>query len=79
MTCKDCIHYDVCYNKPDHFDDLSVNGGCKYFSEKSQFIELPLEIVIPNKDGLTATCYDTDGNEYCLLLTDIWDDHQTEK
>ena len=38
-----------------------------------------LEIIIPNKDGLTATCYDTDGDEYCLLLTDIRNDHPTEK
>ena len=44
MTCKDCIHYDVCYKKPDHFDDLNVNGGCKDFAEKSRFIELPCKV-----------------------------------
>lgn len=38
-----------------------------------------LYIVIPNKDGLTATCYDTDCDKYCLLLTDICDDHPIEK
>ena len=38
MTCKDCIHYDVCYKKSDHFDDLSVNGGCKDFADKSRYI-----------------------------------------
>lgn len=38
-----------------------------------------LEFVIPNKDGLTATCYDTDGDQYQLLLTDIRDDHPIEK
>ena len=36
--------------------------------------KVALEIVIPNEDGLTATCYDMDGDEYCLLLTDIRDD-----
>lgn len=44
MTCKDCIHYDVCYKKPDHFDDLSVNGGCIDFADKSRFIELPCKV-----------------------------------
>ena len=43
-TCKDCIHYDVCYKKPDHFDDLSVNGGCKDFADKSRYIELPCNV-----------------------------------
>lgn len=38
-----------------------------------------LEIVIPNKDGLTATCYDTDGDQYQLLLTDIRDNYPTKK
>lgn len=44
MTCEDCIHYDVCYKKPDHFDDLSVNGGCKDFADKSRYIELPCKV-----------------------------------
>ena len=38
-----------------------------------------LEVVITNKDGLTATCYDTDGDQYQLLLTDVRDDHPTAK
>ena len=34
MTCRDnCIHYNVCYKKPDHFDDLDVNGGCSDFED----------------------------------------------
>ena len=44
MTCKDCVHYNVCYKKPDHFDDLSVNGGCKDFAVKSRSIELPCKV-----------------------------------
>lgn len=43
-TCNDCIHYDVCYKKPDHFDDLSVNGGCIDFADKSRFVELPCKV-----------------------------------
>ena len=34
----------MCYKKPDHFDDLEVNGGCKDFADKSRFIELPCKV-----------------------------------
>lgn len=46
MTCKDCIHYDVCskndkttdyYKKEIACDDVEVL--CKYFKDKSRIIE----------------------------------------
>lgn len=40
MTCKDCIHYDIC---------LGAFGDCLYqtcdsFKDKSKFIEIPCSI-----------------------------------
>ena len=43
MTCKDCIHYDVCkfYNKnlPEEYD--TIEWQCDNFKDKSRIIELP--------------------------------------
>lgn len=47
MTCKDCIHYDVCYKKPDHFDDLEVNGGCSDFQDNGE-MEITREFILDN-------------------------------
>lgn len=60
----------------------------KYFVDNNRWHQgirqparkVELVIVSPNKDGLTATCYDKDGDQYQLLLTDIRDDtNPTEK
>ena len=44
MTCKDCIHHDVC-------EALEMNGlskihpkQCGYFTDKSRYIELPYKV-----------------------------------
>lgn len=48
MTCREnCIHYDVCYKKPDHFDDLEVNGGCSDFQDNGE-IEITREFILDN-------------------------------
>ena len=57
MTCKDCIHYDVCTecNEYDDFtgepivvDDLeernSNHTDCEDFMDKTKFIELPCKV-----------------------------------
>lgn len=56
MTCKDCIHYDVCAKKGRHFAKEygkghhaasyveGVEWKCKCFIEKSRFIELPCKV-----------------------------------
>lgn len=45
MTCRDnCIHYNVCYKKPDHFDDLDVNGGCSDFADNDLNVKIPCKI-----------------------------------
>ena len=46
MTCKDCIHYDVCKCVNSKVDEMYSNRngtqyGCGYFKDKSRFVELP--------------------------------------
>ena len=63
MTCKDCIHYDVCKCVNSKVDEMygNRNGtqyGCGYFKDKSQIIELPnVEIgqALFYIDGFTRT------------------------
>ena len=51
MTCKDCVHYEVCKDDVelyrDSYDCLEVDGvekNCEYFKPKSRFVELPCEV-----------------------------------
>lgn len=47
MTCKECVHYDVCViveNQVDKEDDYYTEFGCDDFKSKSRFIELPCEV-----------------------------------
>ena len=38
MTCKDCIHYEMCENSP------VMEDGCPYFKDKSLIVELPCKV-----------------------------------
>lgn len=45
MTCKDCIHYEVCggvYVNTDIFEE--VEKDCKEFEDKSLYIKLPCKV-----------------------------------
>ncbi len=48
MTCKDCVHYEVCGTK--HFKEVNENSypkiqyNCAHFKPKSRFVELPCEV-----------------------------------
>ena len=50
MTCRDCIHYEVCKEQDamlgeNKIDELvGVENHCEYFKPKSRFIELPCEV-----------------------------------
>ncbi len=53
MTCKDCIHYDVCEDYKRnictvcnlrHEEFCMNNGICDYFKDKSKYIELPCKV-----------------------------------
>lgn len=51
MTCKDCIHYDVCGRKTFHFanklyrkDVNDIEKWCETLKDKSRFVELPCKV-----------------------------------
>ena len=47
MTCKDCIHYDVCHNNFKNIDlneEMTDEHRCVYFKDKSRIIELPCKV-----------------------------------
>lgn len=37
MTCKDCIHYDICID----FKHYWERKRCKFFKDKSKIVEIP--------------------------------------
>lgn len=53
MTCKDCVHYDVCHSRIAFmmdYDDINntfindMEKRCKHFKDKSKYIELPCKV-----------------------------------
>lgn len=45
VTCKDCIHYDVCqYHIDEETKCTLVEIGCADFKDKSKFVELPCKV-----------------------------------
>lgn len=47
MTCKDCIHYDICHNNFKNIDlneEMTDEHCCVYFKDKSRIIELPCKV-----------------------------------
>lgn len=57
MTCKECVHYEVCESEVEaHHDnprDLEVDGieeFCLFFKPKSRFVEVDDEAIIFVKD-----------------------------
>lgn len=87
MACKDCIHYDVCHKKEWYLElgNISEHEGvdkvCKFFKDKSRFIELPKTIWVISECleleeyevlGVFTTnnsiWLDTEGNKQQLLM-----------
>lgn len=56
MTCKDCIHNEVCYGT--HIDDSPT---CCDFKDKSRFVELPCKVG-------TYVYFITDVNGHCFTI-----------
>jgi hypothetical protein len=50
MTCKDCVHYEVCKEQDamlgeNTIDEIvGVESVCEFFKPKSRFVELPCEV-----------------------------------
>lgn len=57
MTCKDCIHYDVCYWFKNYgTDEYCVD--CRKFKDKSRIVELPMPVAEWLRKELTEHCYE---------------------
>ena len=50
MTCKDCLHYEVCY-----YHDFEE---CEWFKDKSEWVHLPCKM--GDVIYCFAPCFDTD-------------------
>ena len=83
MTCKDCIHYDVCDEQKKINYKLS-KFVCKRFKDKSCFVELPCKLntifyYLNEEDEIKrckATCISIFNNieEPCIKVVCIDDD-----
>lgn len=77
MTCKDCVHYEVCkymcFNEDVPFADPNL---CINFHHQSRFVELPCEV------GQTVYVITTKRPCYaCYYCSDIchWDCHYEDR
>lgn len=77
MTCKDCIHYDVCHNNFKNIDlneEMTDEHCCVYFKDKSRFVELPC--------NMGDTVYHTTTFGICQLTVAgihlFWDKRKTQ-
>lgn len=45
-SCKDCVHYDVCYELTYHEPNGEIVGRevCNNFKDKTRFVELPCKV-----------------------------------
>lgn len=48
MSCKNCVHYDLCQLHADKQPNMTVED-CHYFKDKSRFIEVPEGVVFLTK------------------------------
>lgn len=56
LTCRDCVHYDVCY-KIEHFGrDLETDEICKEFYSNGQWIDIKDRL--PNCEDVFLVCRD---------------------
>lgn len=79
MTCKDCVHYEVCKEHcsesssdlPDLIDLWLRPENCKHFKNKADVVEIPCRC----KDCEYFNNYDHDGT-YCEEHSDGWGDNR---
>ena len=71
MTCKDCVHFDVCspYTAPN--ESYPEVGGCEAFKNKADFVEIPCRC----KDCDHFINYNPD-RTYCEEYSDGWGDNR---
>ena len=62
MTCKDCVHYDVCHNNFKNIDlneEMTDEHCCVYFKDKDDF---DCELVTLDKAKAEAKLKELNGN-----------------
>lgn len=74
MTCKDCVHYDLCrscsriqlgwHGNSVHYVE-NIEEICKDFKDRSRFVELPI------KPGEKVFYFDTEGRIYETTVTQL--------
>ena len=82
MTCKDCIHFEVCdsgrhigeYIESDGVYSEGVEKECVTFKDKSKFIELPFiamieQTIIDGKPNFNKSNSSKNGM-YCVVYSD---------
>lgn len=69
MTCKNCLHFNMCYVLADNPAEAEVEGAetdCSYFKDRSKYVVREKGEWILNRNG-SATC------KKCLHTTlDAW-------
>ncbi len=70
MTCKDCIHYSVCFITDEDVEKEVGKFGCDDFKDKSRFVELPCNVgdITIKKDAFGDVCLAR------KVLTEDWSD-----
>ena len=64
MTCKECMHYDICLIRDELSDDESQVVSvleCDHFADRSRFVELPV-------DGILYGIVDNEIMELLILI-----------
>ena len=73
MTCKECIHYDVCeYFDREESIPLANTERCIHFKPKSRFIELPCEVGQKVYVDDDAWCRDAIFYDHCYICSKLF-------
>ena len=68
MTCKDCVHYEVCKIWCGEAN-IPMSTDCDFFKNKADFVEIPCRC----KECEHFINYNPD-RTYCAKHSDVWSD-----
>lgn len=81
MTCKDCLHYEVCVvveNSESTDEDYLTEFGCEDFKDRTKWVEqkhgrwIPITERMPEENGAYLVATERGG----VLITHYWKDGQ---
>ena len=76
MTCKNCLHLDVCYQIEHFGHDPEEDVNCKHFKDKSGWISVKDRL--PDKEGKYLV-YINDGRDFIGMACFYRDLHKFNK